>query len=126
MVDFLFLSKKGLKLPIIEYTKDPKTKKETTNPSTSEDVLLKLKEHDSTGFINNLLDLRGIQTINSTFIVGLGELVQDDGCVHPTFLLHGTTSGRLSSRNPNGQNIPKTMVNPDVKLQFITPKVNCF
>lgn len=126
MVDFLFLSKKGLKLPIIEYTKDPKTKKETTNPSTSEDVLLKLKEHDSTGFINNLLDLRGIQTINSTFIVGLGELVQDDGCVHPTFLLHGTTSGRLSSRNPNGQNIPKTMVNPDVKLQFITPKGKLF
>lgn len=126
MVDFLFLSKKGLKLPIIEYTKDPKTKKETTNPSTSENVLLKLKEYDNTGFINNLLDLRGIQTINSTFIVGLGELVQDDGCVHPTFLLHGTTSGRLSSRNPNGQNIPKTMVNPDVKLQFITPKGKLF
>lgn len=112
MVDFLFLSKKGLKLPIIEYTKDPKTKKETTNPSTSEDVLLKLKEHDSTGFINNLLDLRGIQTINSTFIVGLGELVQDDGCVHPTFLLHGCISG----------NTKLVCKENDIRIKDICPK----
>lgn len=46
--------------------------------------------------------------------------------LHPTFLIHGTVSGRLSSRNPNGQNIPKTMVNPDVKLQFIPPKNQLF
>ena len=72
------------------------------------------------------MDLRGVQTINSTFIVGLGDLVQSDGGVHPTFLINGTVSGRLSSRNPNGQNIPKTMVNPDVKLQFIPPKNQLF
>lgn len=126
MVDFLFLSKHGLKLPILEYTKDPKTKKDSNNPSTAEGTLVKLKQHDTTGFIDILLELRGIQTINSTFIVGLGDLVQDDNCVHPTYLIHGTVTGRLSSRNPNGQNIPKTMVNPDVKLQFITPKGKLF
>lgn len=125
MVDLLYNSNHGFKLPIIAYTVD-KHKKPTNNPSTSEDTLIKLKEHDKSGFIDTLLNLRGVQTINSTFIVGLGDLVQSDGGVHPTFLIHGTVSGRLSSRNPNGQNIPKTMVNPDVKLQFIPPKNQLF
>lgn len=125
MVELLFLSEKGFKFPIIEYTVD-KHKRPTNNPSTSEAVLVKLKSKDKTGFIDNLLDLRGIQTIYSTFIVGLGEIVQDDKRIHPTYFLHGTTSGRLSSRNPNGQNIPKTQVNPDIKPQFITPKGKLF
>ena len=126
LIDLLFLNKKGFRLPILEYTVDNKTKKPTNNPSTSENVLLQLKDRDKSGFIDTLLNLRGIQTINSTFIYGLSDLVQDDGCVHPRFLLIGTTSGRLSSREPNGQNIPKTMVNPDVKLQFITPPEELF
>ena len=125
MVDLLYNSNHGFKFPVIAYTVD-KHKKPTNNPSTAEDTLIKLKEHDKSGFIDTLLDLRGVQTINSTFIVGLGDLVQSDGGVHPTFLIHGTVSGRLSSRNPNGQNIPKTMVNPDVKLQFIPLKNQLF
>lgn len=125
MVDLLYNSNHGFKFPVIAYTVD-KHKKPTNNPSTAEDTLIKLKEHDKSGFIDTLLDLRRVQTINSTFIVGLGDLVQSDGGVHPTFLIHGTVSGRLSSRNPNGQNIPKTMVNPDVKLQFIPPKNQLF
>lgn len=125
MVDLLYNSNHGFKFPVIAYVVD-KHKKPTNNPSTAEDTLIKLKEHDKSGFIDTLLDLRGVQTINSTFIVGLGDLVQNDGGVHPTFLIHGTVSGRLSSRNPNGQNIPKTMVNPDVKLQFIPPKNQLF
>lgn len=126
MIDLLFISPKGFKFPILAYTKDEKTKRDTSNPSTSEDVLVKLKAYDKSSFIDTLLELRGVLTINSTFIVGLGNLIQSDGCVHPTFLIHGTTSGRLSSREPNGQNIPKTMVNPDVKLQFITPPNKLF
>ena len=126
MIDLLFISPKGFKFPILAYTKDEKTKRDTSNPSTSADVLVKLKAYDKSSFIDTLLELRGVSTINSTFIVGLGNLIQSDGCVHPTFLIHGTTSGRLSSREPNGQNIPKTMVNPDVKLQFITPPNKLF
>lgn len=125
MVGLLF-SKEGFNFPVLEYTVNKDTKQQSDNPSTSEATLLKLKEYDKTGFIDTLLELRGHQTINSTFIVGLGDLVQDDKRVHPTFLIIGTTSGRLSSRNPNGQNIPKTMVNPDVKLQFIPPEGHLF
>lgn len=125
MVDLLYLSPKGFKFPIVEYTKDKKNKP-TNNPSTSEDTLIKVSDQDKTGFIKSLLDLRGLDKMNSTYIVGLRELVQSDNKVHPTFLIHGTTSGRLSSRNPNGQNIPKVMVNPDIKKQFIPPSGKLF
>ena len=125
MVDLLYLSSKGFKFPVIEYTKDKKNKP-TSNPSTSEDTLLKILYQDKSGFIKALLDLRGLDKMNSTYIVGLRELVQSDNKVHPTFLISGTTSGRLSSRNPNGQNIPKVMVNPDIKKQFIPPSGKLF
>lgn len=125
MVDLLYLSPKGFKFPVIEYTKDKKNKP-TSNPSTSEDTLLKILDQDKSGFIKALLDLRGLDKMNSTYIVGLRELVQSDNKVHPTFLISGTTSGRLSSRNPNGQNIPKVMVNPDIKKQFIPPSGKLF
>lgn len=91
MVDLLYNSNHGFKFPVIAYTVD-KHKKPTNNPSTAEDTLIKLKECDKSGFIDTLLDLRGVQTINSTFIVGLGDLVQSDGGVHPTFLIHGCVS----------------------------------
>lgn len=125
MVDMLYISPKGFKFPIVEYTKD-KRNKPTDNPSTSEDTLIKISDQDKTGFIKSLLDLRGLDKMNSTYIVGLRELVQSDNKVHPTFLISGTTSGRLSSRNPNGQNIPKVMVNPDIKKQFIPPPGKLF
>jgi DNA polymerase I-like protein with 3'-5' exonuclease and polymerase domains len=125
MVDLLYLSSKGFKFPIVEYTKDKKNKP-TNNPSTSEDTLIKISDQDKTGFIKSLLDLRGLDKMNSTYIVGLRELVQSDNKVHPTFLISGTTSGRLSSRNPNGQNIPKVMINPDIKKQFIPPSGKLF
>lgn len=117
--NFLFLHPNGLQLTATKMT-------EKGAPSTSEDALTDLLPNDESGFISNLLELRGISTIYSTFIKGLGQLVQDDGRVHPRYLLHGTTSGRLSSRDPNGQNIPKTSVNPDIKLQFLPPKGKLF
>ena len=46
MVDLLYISKYGLKLPIIKYTKD-KFKKDTTTPSTAEDTLIELKDRKS-------------------------------------------------------------------------------
>jgi len=56
-------------------------------------------------FVSKLLDYRQQAKLRSTYVVGLAKrLVRSR--VHTTFLLHGTDTGRLSSRNPNLQNIP--------------------
>lgn len=121
LVQLMYIHEKGLRFPIIEYTKDAKTKKRSTNPSTAEEVILKLKEYDKTGFIDKLLTLRGYEHNYSTFIKGYAELIQEDNKLHPTFLLMGTVTGRLSSSKPNAQQIPKKEVNPDIKRQYIAP-----
>ena len=121
IVDLFYYSSVGLQLPVIAYTKDQKTGKPSSNPSTAEETLLKLVEHDKYGFINTLLELRGYEHTYSTFIKGYTDLIQDDGKIHPSFNIHTTVTGRLSSSDPNAQQIPKKEVNPDIKKQFITP-----
>lgn len=121
LVPLMYTHRRGLKLPTIEYTKDPRTNRRTDTPSTGEDTILKLKEYDTTGFIDKLLEYRGYRHAYSTFIVGYRALQQEDNCMHPKFQLHTTVTGRLSSSDPNAQQIPKKEVNPDIKKQFIPP-----
>lgn len=121
LVGLMYTDPKGLRFPILKYTKDKKSKKESTNPSTDEETLLNLKQHDKGGFIVALLKLRGFKQNYNTFIKGYRELPQSDGRIHPKFNIQGTVTGRLSSSDPNAQQIPKKEVNPDIKRQFITP-----
>lgn len=94
-------------------------------PSTSEDTLQQLRltvkdpENPKAVFLDNLMDLRGLQKMYTTFIEGWHEKTQDDSRLHGEFLIHGTTSGRLSSKEPNLQQIPKTSVDPNIKKQLI-------
>ena len=119
----LMYSKEGLKLPIIAYTQ--KDYKDTDQPSTAEDTLVELRltindpENPKAIFLDKLLELRGLEKMYKTYILGWSEKVQDDDCLHGRFLLHGTTSGRLSSQEPNMQQIPKTSVDPNIKKQLI-------
>lgn len=122
MVKLLY-SKEGLGLPIIAYTKDKKTKKDTTNPSVGEDTLIKLKtDYDKSGFVAGLLDHRGLKQIYNTFVIGIRERLQDDGRIHPKFHLHTTVTGRLSSTDPNAQQYPRVATNPDVRKMLIASK----
>lgn len=89
LIDFLYYSKYGLKLPIIKYTEDKKTKKPTKNPATSEDVLLELREKDETGFIDTLLKYREMTKLYSTYIVGIRDVLNPDNTLHGSFLIHG-------------------------------------
>lgn len=120
MTQLLFSSPKGFKFEIVKYTK--KDKQDTTNPSAAEDVLLELQKLDKTGFIDSLLELRGLKQINNMFVKGFNELVQDDGKLHPKFHLQGTVSGRLSSSEPNAQQYPRVATNPDIRKCLIPTK----
>jgi DNA polymerase-1 len=101
---------------------------ESGKPSTDEETLtnlrLTVKKPDSPKaiFLDRLLELRGLEKMYKTYIEGWNEKVQDDDRLHGRFLIHGTTSGRLSSAEPNVQQIPKTSVDPNIKLQLKAPK----
>ena len=101
---------------------------ESGKPSTDEETLtnlrLTVKNPDSPKaiFLDRLLELRGLEKMYKTYIEGWNEKVQDDDRLHGRFLIHGTTSGRLSSAEPNAQQIPKTSVDPNIKLQLKAPK----
>lgn len=113
MTQLLFLDPKGFRFPVVKYTQ--KDKKDTDNPSSSEAVLLELQKTDKTGFIDTLLELRGLKQINNMFVKGFANLVQDDGRLHPKFHIQGTVSGRLSSSDPNAQQFPRLTTNPDIR-----------
>ena len=101
---------------------------ESGKPSTDEETLtnlrLTVKKPDSPKaiFLDKLLELRGLEKMYTGFIKGWSNEVQDDSRLHGRFNIHGTTSGRLSSAEPNVQQIPKTSVDPNIKLQLKAPK----
>lgn len=123
----LLYSEKGFKFPTIKYTKDKTTNRDTDKPSTDEDTLVELRlsiknpESPKAIFLDNLLKLRGLKKMYTTYIEGWHDKVQDDSKLHGRFLIHGTTSGRLSSQEPNLQQIPKTSVDPNIKKQLVAP-----
>jgi uracil-DNA glycosylase family 4 len=90
--------------------------------NTEADTLIALRDsrilresvQTTTGLI---LDIRAITKMDGTFVTGLRKRTTPEGTVHPSFLIHGTTSGRLSARNPNSQNIPRA---EQIKRQFIS------
>ena len=79
-------------------------KKTKTGYSTAADVLEKLEsEHE---VISHILLYRQLAKLNSTYIEGLLKEIHEDGKIHTRFQQALTTTGRLSSINPNLQNIP--------------------
>ena len=124
----LLYSKKGFNFPVIKYTKDKKTNSDTDKPSTDEDTLVELRltvkdsESPKAIFLDNLLELRGLKKMYTTYIEGWHDKVQDDDRIHGQFKIIGTTSGRLSSSEPNLQQIPKTSVDANIKKQLVAPK----
>jgi DNA polymerase I-like protein with 3'-5' exonuclease and polymerase domains len=82
--------------------------------NTREDTVQKLKEagrgpRAAMQFLDLLLESRELHKMKSTYVDGIRERLRhsSDGRIHSTWLLHGTTSGRLASRDPNLQNIPR-------------------
>lgn len=117
----LMYSERGFHFDVI---KDNESGKPSTDEETLTNLRLTVKKPDSPKaiFLDRLLELRGLEKMYKTYIEGWNEKVQDDDRLHGRFLIHGTTSGRLSSAEPNAQQIPKTSVDPNIKLQLKAPK----
>ncbi len=117
----LMYSEDGFHFDVI---KDNESGKPSTDEETLTNLRLTIKKPDSPKaiFLDRLLELRGLEKMYKTYIEGWNEKVQDDDRLHGRFLIHGTTSGRLSSAEPNAQQIPKTSVDPNIKLQLKAPK----
>ena len=82
----------------------PHGKKTKTGYSTSQDVLEKLKgKHE---IIDKIIDYRGLTKLYSTYIEGLSSQIFEDGKIHTIYTQTITRTGRLSSIEPNLQNIP--------------------
>lgn len=117
----LMYSEEGFNFEVI---KNNDSGKPSTDEETLTNLRLTVKKPDSPKavLLDSLLELRGLEKMYKTYIEGWHEKTQDDDRLHGRFLIHGTTSGRLSSAEPNAQQIPKTSVDPNIKKQLVAPK----
>ncbi|HBK28515.1 MAG TPA: DNA polymerase I [Parabacteroides sp.] len=105
---------------------DSKAKKTKTGGySTSEDVLEKLRPKHP--IIGKLLEYRGIKKLLSTYVDALPELINPStGKIHTSYNQAVTATGRLSSTNPNLQNIPvRDELGREIRKAFIADNENC-
>lgn len=82
-------------------------KKTKTGYSTAADVLEKLAPDYPV--VNDILEYRGLTKLKSTYADGLADYIEDDGRIHSNFNQMITATGRISSTEPNLQNIPMRM-----------------
>ena len=95
----------------------PKKRGKSKAPSTASDVLASLAgSHEIAG---KVLSWRKFSKLKNTYVDVLPSLVQDDGRIHTTFNPTGSATGRLSSLNPNLQNIPaRTPLGREIRKAF--------
>ena len=119
--EFNIASPKQLGIILFEKLKlvDKPKKTKTGQYATGEDILSYLaKEHD---IIQNILDYRGLAKLKSTYVDALPTQVEEaTGRVHTDYMQTVTATGRLSSNNPNLQNIPiRTERGRQVRKAFV-------
>ena len=103
--NLLLTSPKQLQVVLFETLGLPKTKKIKTGYSTAAKEIETLAANPPHEFLNHLLAHREYQKMKTT-LEGLIKAVGDDGRIHTTFQQTMTSTGRLSSTDPNLQNIP--------------------
>lgn len=100
----------------------PPVKKTKTGLSTDEEVLEKLKE-DGAEIAKAILEYRKLAKLKNTYVDAIPKLRDENNRVHTTFNQIGTTTGRLSSSDPNLQNIPvKTDEGIKIRQGFVAEK----
>lgn len=116
--EFNISSPKQLGKILFEKLDLPVIKKTKTGYSTNADVLEKLR--DKHPIIEKIIYYRQITKLNSTYVEGLKNVIDEDGKIHSSFNQTVTTTGRLSSTDPNLQNIPvKYEMGREIRKVFI-------
>ena len=116
--EFNILSPKQLGVILFEKMNMPYSKKTKTGYSTSADVLEKLAAEYP--FVSHILEYRGLTKLRSTYAQGLASAIADDERIHSHFLQTVTATGRISSAEPNLQNIPvRTELGRELRKVFI-------
>ncbi len=112
-------SPKQLQSVLFDELEMPKTRQTKTGYSTDQQALADLQESNPHPFLDALLGHRD-QTKLHQIVDGLASAVGEDGRLHTTFDQTGTSTGRLSSLEPNLQNIPaRTAVGHEIRASFI-------
>ncbi len=106
-VEFNLNSPKQLGEVLFEKLKLPGSKKTKSGYSTAADVLEKLAEEYP--IVADILEYRTLAKLKSTYADGLVQCIHEDGRIHTTFQQTITATGRISSTEPNLQNIPMRM-----------------
>lgn len=96
------------------------TKKTKTGYSTAVDVLERLAPHAP--IVAKILEYRQIAKLQSTYVVGLQDFIMGDGKIHTRYLQDLTQTGRLSSVDPNLQNIPVRLEQGRLIRKAFTPE----
>lgn len=116
-------SPKQLGVILFEKLMLPAPKKTKTGYSTSAEVLEKLR--DKHPIIELILNYRQLAKLKSTYADGLSAVIAPDGRIHTSFQMTVTATGRLSSTEPNLQNIPvRTELGGEIRKMFIAPAGN--
>jgi len=103
---------------------DTKAKKSKNGQySTSEEVLVALKEKHA--IVGLILDYRELKKLISTYIVTLPSYIASDGKIHTTYNQTVTATGRLSSSNPNLQNLPIRSERGRLIREAVIPDAGC-
>lgn len=117
--EFNISSPKQLAKVLFEEMKLPVIKKIKTGYSTNADVLEELR--GQAPIVENILKYRQYTKLNSTYVVGLLNKISDDGRIHTWFRQTETRTGRISSTEPNLQNIPvRTELGSHMRKFFIS------
>ncbi len=119
--EFNINSPKQLGVILFEKIGLPTGKKTKSGYSTNADVLDNLKKKHP--IINYILEYRQLSKLNSTYVTGLLNVVDADGRIHTYFRQKETRTGRISSIEPNMQNIPvRTELGRELRKFFIAEK----
>lgn len=122
--EFNISSPKQLGKILFEKLDLPVVKKTKTGYSTNAEVLEELG--DKHPIIEKILMYRQLTKLHSTYIEGLKSVIDSDGKIHSSFNQTVTTTGRLSSTEPNLQNIPiKYEMGREIRKVFVPNNENC-